>query len=660
MDRETDVKTFVQYLQRRFPERRTSKDYESDVRQFMKQCSKEWRAVRMQDIDAFIDRQRQSGLKPATIKRRAAALKTFFDFLAEEREDLGWPNPVRMKRHAGRQPKQLPRDLSDSALQALWAVIDSERDRAWFVLMLRAGLRVGEVVTLTLADLLSPADDQQAARLRVCGKGRKERIVLLTADAYAVLQRWLAVRPDSAHAYVFVNERDGGKLSVSGIEYCLEQYSQQAGVDCHPHQLRHTYARQLTEAGMPITSLSQLMGHSQVTTTQIYTSGADPSLAQAYQQAFEQLAQMALPAPVAPAAAPVRSSEPPPTYPEIDWDQWLLELPADIRTVCIQAVQRRYATWKVRTRAKMARDLLINFRQFWTWLMAERPIQHPHELTLADLQAYQTARAAQPVKARTVDLILSGLVSLYRDLADQGLAVDARIFRWQPRPRPDSLPRYLPEADMRRLETLVTHRLDASDPLIQLENVSFLLLAHSGLRVGECLDLYLADIDLPNRRLFIRQAKGLRDRVVYFSAGAARALHTYLQATPRPLHAPLLVQPNGKPLTYLWLFHRFRTLASAAEVADFSIHRLRHTFATRLLNAGMEVTRIQKLLGHAHLNTTMIYAKVFDHTLEADYRRAMHAVELQQMPLSDQPIPVEILHQLNQVVNVHQPLDNSV
>jgi site-specific recombinase XerD len=62
----------------------------------------------MQDIDAFVDQQRQRGLKPATIKRRAAALKTFFDFLAEETGDLNWPNPVRMKRHAGKQPKPLP------------------------------------------------------------------------------------------------------------------------------------------------------------------------------------------------------------------------------------------------------------------------------------------------------------------------------------------------------------------------------------------------------------------------------------------------------------------------------------------------------------------------------------------------------------------------
>jgi integrase/recombinase XerC len=651
MDRETDVKTFVEYLQRRFPERRTSQDYESDVRQFMKQCSKKWREVRMQDIDAFIDSQRQAGLKPATIKRRAAALKTFFDFLAEESDDLGWPNPVRMKRHAGKQPKQLPRDLSDSAVQALWAVIDSGRDRAWFVLMLRAGLRVGEVVSLKLNDILSPANHEQAARLRVCGKGGKERIVLLTADAYVVLQSWLEVRPSSTHPYVFVNERDGGALSVSGIEYCLEQYSQQAGVACHPHQLRHTYARQLTEAGMPITSLSQLMGHSQVSTTQIYTSGADPSLAHAYQQAFEQLAQMPLPVQAAPPPVPACPAEPPQAYPEMDWERWLPQLPPAIRAACIQFAQRRYPTWKVRTRAKRARDLLISFRQFWTWLLAERPIQHPQELTLADLQAYQTARSAQAVKTRTVDHTLSDLISLYRELADQGLGVDDRLFRWQPRPRPDSLPRFLPEADIRRLEALVTQRLDSCDPLLLLENVSFLLLVHSGLRVGECLDLCLADFDLDQRRLLIRQGKGLRDRVIYYSASAARALHFYLQTTPRPLHAPLLVRPNGKPLTYLWLFHHLNGLAAAADVADFSIHRLRHTFATRLLNAGMEVTRIQKLLGHEHLNTTMIYARVLDHTLEADYRRAMHTIELQQMPLSDQPIPVEILHQLVEVVD---------
>jgi len=205
----------------------------------------------MQDIDAFVDHQRQTGRSPATVKRRVAALKTFFDFLAEETGELAWPNPVRFKRHAGKQPQALPRDLSEAEVERLWAVVASARDRAWLVLLWRAGLRVGEVVSLTTADVLSPPSGVQPARVRVCGKGRKERVVLLSADAYAVLAVWLAQRPSDAPAALFVNAR-GQPLSVSGVAWQLRRYGQQAGVTVSPHRLRHTFARQVTEAGMPL------------------------------------------------------------------------------------------------------------------------------------------------------------------------------------------------------------------------------------------------------------------------------------------------------------------------------------------------------------------------------------------------------------------------
>ncbi len=215
MRREDDIANFEHYLQRRFPQRRTAVDYVSDVRQFARACAKPWRDVGLHDLDAFVDQQRQAGRSPATVKRRVAALKTFFDFLAEERNELDWPNPVRFKRHAGKQPRPLPRDLSNAELEQLWAVVDDARDRAWFVLMWRAGLRVGEVVSLTRADVLSPPTAVQPARLRVCGKGRQERVVLLSADAYAVLAAWLAQRPAGASLPVFVNAR-GQPLSVGG------------------------------------------------------------------------------------------------------------------------------------------------------------------------------------------------------------------------------------------------------------------------------------------------------------------------------------------------------------------------------------------------------------------------------------------------------------
>ena len=291
--REQNIEQFKQYLERRSPGRRTAVDYSSDIRQFAAACSKPWTEVVMHDIDTFVDQQRQKGLSAATIRRRVAALKVFFDFLAEEGGDLSWPNPVRFKRHAGKQAKRLPRDLSNEQVEKLWGAIDTPRDRAWFALMLRAGVRVEEVVTLRLEDLLTPPMDNQPARLRVMGKCRKERVVLLTADAYAVLQEWMEVRPQVEHDYVFVNQR-GKQITGNGIEWLLHKYGRAVEVEATPHQLRHTFARQLTESGMPVTSLGKLMGHAQVSTTQIYIAGADPKLAQAYQTAMSQLSSAPL------------------------------------------------------------------------------------------------------------------------------------------------------------------------------------------------------------------------------------------------------------------------------------------------------------------------------------------------------------------------------
>jgi integrase/recombinase XerC len=646
MDRDKNLREFEQYLKRRFPDRRTFKDYVSDLRQFMAACSKPWREVDMHDIDEFVDQQRQSGLKPATVKRRAAALKTFFDFLAEESGDLNWPNPVRMKRHAGKQGRRLPRDLSDEAVESVWAHLRSARDRAWFALMLRAGLRVGEVVGLKLEDILAPAGENQPARLRVCGKGRKERMVLLTQDAYAVLQAWLQERPASPDPQVFLNERDGGPLSANGIEYCMREYARQTGIPITPHQLRHTYARQLTEAGMPVTSLGKLLGHAQISTTQIYTAAADPQLAQAYWQAMARLASA--PLPTAPVNLPQEWPTPAPLAPiqerkdvEPDWEAWDPDLPPAIRAATLAFVKRRQPTWKVSKRGQRARRILGEFHRFWSRQMRLRPIQQPGELTLQDLHNFQTLRSAERATAHTADYTLSWVIDLLRQLADQGVAVNHSVFRFKPRPRPESLPRHLPEAEAQRLDQHMLERLENPNQKVRLENACYFVLAHTGLRAGECLDLCLQDLDLPDRRLRVHQGKGLRDRVVYLSDTTCRALQIYLSSAPRPTQGILFTFANGRPISYQWLYEHILALANEIGVAGVTPHRLRHTLATRLLNAGMEITRIQKLLGHEQVNTTMIYARVQDQTVEDDYRRAMQQIERKQMPLSDTPLPAD-------------------
>lgn len=666
MDGKDDLLKFQQFLQRRSPDRRTPKDYLSDVRQFMNVCSKPWREVTMHDIDAFVDQQRQRGLKPATIKRRAAALKTFFDFLAEETGDLSWPNPVRMKRHAGKQPKPLPRDLHDDQVECLWQVITLPRDRAWFVLLLRGGLRAGEVVGLQLGDLLAPAEGEQPARLRVCGKGRKERVVLLSAEAYQVLQAWLAVRPPSRHDYLFPNERDGGPLTVSGLEYRLKQYRQQVELTTTPHQLRHTFARQATEAGMPLPSLSKLLGHAQISTTQVYTAGADPELCRAYQQAMVQLEQHPLPAPLAPfpgqrpePPAPAPTPADPPSLP--DGESWASELPPDLRQDCLEFVQRHLLAARPRRRREHVLKVLGELRRFLAWQLGQRPIQQWGELCLSDLQAYQTARSGEGKAAMTINCTLARVLSLLQELSDQGKSVEASVFRLRPLPRPDSLPRHLNESEAVRLEAYVRARLEQEDAQVQLENACFFVLAHTGLRASELIDLCRQDLDQEGGRLWVRAGKGGRDRVVYLSETARLALQRYLAGGSPPPTARLFTHCDGRPLSYMWLYEHLLRLGQAAKVSHVTAHRLRHTLATRLVNVGMEVTRIQKLLGHEHLDTTMIYARVYEATVEADYRKAMRIIEQQQMPLSDAPLAAkEWPTRRKEDVKVRDNLDNSV
>ena len=663
MERQDSLQRFEQYLRRRFPERRTAVDYLSDVRQFAAFCPKAWREVTMLDLDAFVDQQRQQGLRPTTVKRRVAALKTFFDCLAEETGDLSWPNPVRFKRHAGKLPRPLPRDLSDEQVEQLWAVIRTPRDRAWFALLLRAGLRVGEVVTLQMADLLAPPQADRPARLRVCGKGQKERVVLLTADAWAVLQAWLAVRPVSDQLAVFLNER-GRPLTPNGLEWLLHGYGKQAGVTVTPHQLRHTFARQATEAGMPVTSLGKLLGHAQVSTTQVYTAGADPALAQAYQTAMARLESTRLPHPMV--SAPLVTAPPAPdrrlppaARPDPDWQAWAPHLPPALRQACLDWVQRRLPTWKASRRRAQALHVLGELRRFFEWLQAQRPIQSLTDLHLADLQAFQTARTAQHQTPGTINVSLDYVLNLLHQQAEQGQPVEASVFRLRALPKPDRLPRHLTDAEAHRLEAFVRTRLADPDPRLRLENACFFVLAHTGLRASECLDLQVQDLDLTAGRLSVRQGKGQRDRVVYLSDTARHALHGYLAPHPLPPTAPLFRLPQGRAISYTWLYEHITALGRAARVPNLTPHRLRHTLATRLLNAGMDVTRIQKLLGHEHLDTTMLYARVLDTTVETDYRRAMHAIERQQMPLSEVPESAPGWpRKVEQVQEV--PLDNSV
>jgi len=647
MDNNEALQRFQAYLQRRYSDRRTPVDYVSDVRQFQRVCPKPWDTVTPQDLDAFVEQMHQSHLKPATIKRRMATLKVYFDFLAEASGQPEHPNPVRLKRHTVKLGRHLPHDLSDTEVNRLLEIIDSPRDRALAALMLRAGLRVGEVVALTLDALVPASRPDDLTRLRVLGKGQKERIVYLSHEATAALNGWLAARPSVTEATLFLNQH-AEPLSPSGVEWLCKHYGEQAGIHLTPHRLRHTFARQLTEAQMPVESLARLMGHAQISTTQIYLAGADPNLRNTFDQAMQRI-EAATPVaptvasrstalrPSATAAVPVVQVGEPQYPPPPHGATWATDLPEPIRQACLDYVRRHLAGWRPSQRRMRAMHVLGDFERFFRWVLARRTLSAVTDLRPTDLEEHIAARVAAGNKPTTIKDSLARIFGMLHELAEQGEPISPALFRVQRPVLPDPLPRALSEVEAQRLEAQVRPWLESSEPAPVLDAAWFFLLAQAGLRVCELLDLRQADVDLAGRRLYVRQGKQDRDRVVYLSEIAVRAVQRYLTLCPHPAQAMLLVNRHGQPLSYGWLYERLRDLGQAAQVERVSPNRLRHTFATRLVNAGMPITSLQKVMGHEHLSTTQIYARMYDETVERDYRQAMERLQ----GADAIPVPIE-------------------
>ena len=317
--------------------------------------------------------QLERGLKPATVNRRLASLHTFFEFLASQEPEQVWPNPVNWRRHGVKQGQAIPRDASEAQVAQLFAVITDLRDKAMFGLMVGAGLRVGEVAGLKCADLEPPVRPEQAARLRVCGKGHKERIVWVTPGWYAVVQSWLAQRPNAQTDYLFLNQHQRA-LSVSGIQYRLKQYCQQAGLHLTCHQLRHTYARRLADQRMPTESIGQLLGHAQIETTQRYTAGANPDLRDAFLAAMADVETASAPEPAAEwlLSSAVRQAE--------QADPAGLEaalgrfepLPEWLRGLLGDYLRRRWRDWQAHRATANATPISIQLRATWQWLLRNR------------------------------------------------------------------------------------------------------------------------------------------------------------------------------------------------------------------------------------------------------------------------------------------------
>jgi integrase/recombinase XerD len=280
----SQIEEFVKWVRRRNPEARTWRDYFYDLHQFLALYpDRSPNELTFHDIDGFVSSQVGRGFKPSTVNRRLCAVQAFYAFLSDE--DPGLICPVIPRRHFLREPQRLPRPVQEESLHKFFAVINDPRDRAMFTLMLRCGLRIGEVANLKLSDLFL---DEPSPRLLVNGKGSRERSVFLSGQAERALRAYLKVRPTAASDFVFLSYQLKG-LSTTGIHMRLVRYRTQAAVHLTAHRLRHSFANDLLSSGAPVTTIQKLLGHRWLETTQIYVQANDRQVQADYYAACHKL-----------------------------------------------------------------------------------------------------------------------------------------------------------------------------------------------------------------------------------------------------------------------------------------------------------------------------------------------------------------------------------
>jgi integrase/recombinase XerC/integrase/recombinase XerD len=266
---------------------KTRRAYGSDLERFASWCLE--RGLEPSELDTrglrrYAAELSQSGLRPTSLARHIASLRALYRMLREH--GVVAANPAELLT-LPKRPRTLPHVLSPQELATLLDRIAQTtplelRDRAMLELAYACGLRAEELVTLTL-----DAVDFDGEQLRVQGKGSKTRLVPVGEPALRALARYLErARPALAHDNepALLLSKSGRPLSTSDVRRRLRIWSARAGLggSVHPHALRHSFATHLLSGGADLRSIQELLGHSSISTTQVYTQVESARLKRAY------------------------------------------------------------------------------------------------------------------------------------------------------------------------------------------------------------------------------------------------------------------------------------------------------------------------------------------------------------------------------------------
>lgn len=285
------VDDYLDYLaQQRRMSAHTVNNYRRDLKHLCEFCQRSdidnWAQLKTRDLRQFAAFLNRKGLASRSIQRMLSAIRSFFQYLIKH--ELAHSNPAQAVQ-APKAEKRLPSTLDVDQMNALLDhttpdTFVSTRDRAIMELFYSSGLRLAELAALDLRDI-----DFGDQLVHVTGKGNKDRVCPVGTKAIKALQNWLEKRDQTGffdQPAVFITQQ-GRRLGVRSIQKRLSFWGKKQGISdhVHPHRLRHAFASHMLESSGDLRAVQELLGHSDISTTQIYTHVDFQHLAKVYDSA---------------------------------------------------------------------------------------------------------------------------------------------------------------------------------------------------------------------------------------------------------------------------------------------------------------------------------------------------------------------------------------
>ena len=268
----------------------TVKSYKRDLNCLSTYCESKsislWTDLKQTDIRSYIASRHRQGLSSTSLQRELSAIRSFFNFLLKNQLTDNNPGQyIKAPKKTRKLPKTLDVDQIKSLLEAGTNSTIEIRDLAMFELFYSSGIRLSELAQLNLTDI----DLTDKTLMVRSGKGGKSRILPIGSKAVAAINTWLEHRIKSitsTETALFISTR-GTRLGQRSIELRLKQWCKKKGIaeNIHPHMLRHSFATHLLESSQDLRAVQELLGHSNISTTQIYTHLDFQHLADVYDSA---------------------------------------------------------------------------------------------------------------------------------------------------------------------------------------------------------------------------------------------------------------------------------------------------------------------------------------------------------------------------------------